>query len=55
MAREKKTQRNRSRNRVPVASRAADIRKAQRAQLKRKQKPDRMSICLLYTSDAADE
>ena len=44
MAREKKTQRNRSRNRVPVASRAADIRKAQRAQLKQKQKPDRMSI-----------
>ena len=44
MAREKKTQRNRSRTRVPVASRAADIRKAQRAQLKQKQKPDRMSI-----------
>ena len=44
MAREKKTQRNRSRTRVPVASRAADVRKAQHAQLKQKQKPDRMSI-----------
>ncbi|MCZ9306886.1 septum formation initiator family protein [Corynebacterium sp. c8Ua_181] len=44
MAREKKTQRNRSRTRVPVASRAADIRKAQRAQQKKTQKPDRMSI-----------
>ena len=44
MARERKMQRNRSRTRVPVASRAADVRKAQRAQLKQKQKPDRMSI-----------
>ena len=44
MAREKKTQRNRSRTRVPVASRAADIRKSQRAQEKKNRKPDRMSI-----------
>ena len=44
MARERKMQRNRSRTRVPVASRAADVRKAQHAQLKQKQKPDRMSI-----------
>ncbi|VEH72556.1 FtsB family cell division protein [Corynebacterium segmentosum] len=44
MAREKKTERRRSRTRVPVASRAADIRKSQRAQEKKNRKPDRMSI-----------
>ncbi|MBK4151011.1 FtsB family cell division protein [Corynebacterium macginleyi] len=44
MAREKKTKRRRGRTRVPVASRASDTHKPQRAQEKKNRKPDRVNI-----------